>query len=124
METVYKAAGIKYVVMTNIPFDPKEAVHWLTESGKFEDTVQQTYNVDQFKSALRIDPLLKGDWGTIKDCLAKTGLPQNLDGARKYLKEWAKVYKPLYLMASTPADFLYGEGDTPIGASTRPDAQL
>ena len=81
METVYKAAGIKYVVMTNIPFDPKEAVHWLTESGKFEDTVQQTYNVDQFKSALRIDPLLKGDWGTIKDCLAKTGLPQNLDGA-------------------------------------------
>jgi len=56
--------------------------------------------------------VLKGDWGTIASCLKARGLPETLEGARTFLKAWAKVYRPEYLMASTPADFAYGPGDS------------
>lgn len=113
VEAVYRLAKIKYVVMTNIPFDPREAEHWLGPSGTFEDPVEQSFNTNMWKTALRIDPLLKGDWGTITACLAQVGLPETFDGAKDYLRQWAKVYGAIYLMASTPADFCYGPADQP-----------
>jgi hypothetical protein len=121
-DRVFELAKLRYVVMTNVPFDTREANCWVRPgatidlaSGEFvnsEDVLPQTFCARRFKTALRIDPLLKGDWGTISKCLMERGLPQDLDGARAFLRAWAKVYGAEYLMASTPADFLYGEGDT------------
>eukprot|EP00927_Polykrikos_kofoidii_P053508 TRINITY_DN4811_c0_g2_i1.p1 TRINITY_DN4811_c0_g2~~TRINITY_DN4811_c0_g2_i1.p1 ORF type:complete len:515 (+),score=94.19 TRINITY_DN4811_c0_g2_i1:80-1546(+) len=120
---VFELANLKYVVMTNIPFDEKEASCWVKADATIdmeavafaeEDKVfNQTFCGSRFKTALRIDPVLKGDWGTISANLRARGLPETLDGARMFLCAWAKVYLPEYLMASTPADFIYGEADAP-----------
>jgi len=121
-DKVFELAGLQYVVMTNIPFDPKEAATWVKVNAKIdlaaasfereEDVLEQTFCASRFRTALRIDPLLKGDWGTIAENLTARGLPETLEGAKAFLKAWAKVYKAEYLMASTPADFAYGEQDT------------
>ena len=103
---IFDVAGVKYVVMTNIPFDEREASKWLAGPGKLDEPVEQTYDRSLFRTALRIDPLLKGDWGTICKCLKQAGLEESLEGAREYLRKWAAIYKPEYLMASTPADFV------------------
>jgi len=101
VEKVLKLANVQYLVMTNIPFDPTEASKW--DAGcKVPAT---------FKAALRIDPLLKGDWGTICTCLKEKNFPETLEGCKDYLRAWAKRMNVIYLMASTPADFRYGAGD-------------
>eukprot|EP00928_Gymnodinium_smaydae_P006327 TRINITY_DN12233_c0_g1_i1.p1 TRINITY_DN12233_c0_g1~~TRINITY_DN12233_c0_g1_i1.p1 ORF type:complete len:511 (+),score=126.15 TRINITY_DN12233_c0_g1_i1:214-1533(+) len=119
---IFETAGLRYVVMTNIPFDSKEANCWVKSDAKIDftsssfadaDVFTQTYDSARFKSALRIDPILKGDWGTISECLRARQLPETIEGARAFLRAWAKVYGCEYLMASTPADFLYGEADAP-----------
>mmetsp|Transcript_752 Transcript_752/g.1588 ORF Transcript_752/g.1588 Transcript_752/m.1588 type:complete len:546 (+) Transcript_752:99-1736(+) len=121
IDKIFQLAGLKYVVMTNIPFDAKEAATWVKESAQIDlasesfasaDVYEQTFCATRFRTALRIDPLLKGDWGTISSCLAARGLPQTMEGTRVFLKAWAKVYNAEYLMASTPADFAYGSSDT------------
>jgi len=48
VDNVYKAAGIKYVVMTNVPFDPKESCKWLGDATSFDSAMPQTYNKAQF----------------------------------------------------------------------------
>lgn len=103
-EKVFSLAGVKYCVMTNIPFDPTEAKHWRPAKKAY---------TRRFRSALRVDPLLKGDWETVSACLTAANYPQTLEGARQYLRDWAETMQPEYLMASTPHDFQYAgkEGD-------------
>jgi len=72
----------------------------------------QTFDKQRFRTAMRIDPLLKGDWGTLATSLEARGLPLTLEGARAFLEAWAKIYEPEYLMASTPECFGYHETDT------------
>ena len=99
--------------MTNVPFDENEAQYFRdNESGNSAD---QDYPIPPFlKTALRIDPLLKGDWGKLfAKCLTLEGMPHTMDGCKDYLRLWARRIKPMYLMASTPADFKYGPGDQP-----------
>mmetsp|Transcript_47005 Transcript_47005/g.73565 ORF Transcript_47005/g.73565 Transcript_47005/m.73565 type:complete len:325 (-) Transcript_47005:90-1064(-) len=103
VEKVFSLSGVKYVVMTNIPFDEVEASKW--DAGVASHS--------RFKAALRIDPLLKGDWGTIRSCVKAAGLPESLEGAKEYLRIWARKMNAIYLMASTPADFKYGGNDIP-----------
>jgi len=103
VEKVFKLAGVKYCVMTNIPFDPREAKKF--HEGKATHP--------RFKAALRIDPILAGNWGMIKVALAERGMSEDLAGAREFLKWWAKKMDAIYLMASTPADFCYGADDKP-----------
>lgn len=50
---VVQLSRVKYCVMTNIPFDKEEASHWRP---------QRKHYSSRFKSALRVDPLLKGGW--------------------------------------------------------------
>jgi len=100
---VLRLAGVKYLVMTNVPFDDQEAECWL-KGREVPDT---------FRAALRIDPLLKGDWATICRALRAAGIPETLEGARDFLRLWAHRMRAIYLMASTPADFRYGDGDAP-----------
>ncbi len=93
---VYKTAGVKYAIMTNIPFDSTEAQHWRPKKKEYPET---------FKSALRVDPLLAGDRKTIENALKSSGYATSLEDARKYLHDWCDTMKPEYLMASTPHDF-------------------
>ena len=97
-EKVFQLAGVKYCVMTNIPFDPVEAQHWRPH--------KKPYSA-RFRSALRVDPLLKGDWETVSACLKAANYPLTMEGAKQYLRDWATTMQPEYLMASTPHDFHY-----------------
>lgn len=96
VDEVYKIAGVKYAIMTNIPFDPTESQHWRPIKKEYPE---------KFKSALRVDPLLAGDRKTIENALKACGHGTRLEDARKYLHDWCDTMKPEYLMASTPHDF-------------------
>lgn len=93
---VFRTAGVKYAIMTNIPFDSAEAQCWRPMKKEYPET---------FKSALRVDPLLAGDRKTIENALKTSGYDTSLEDARKYLHDWCDTMKPEYLMASTPHDF-------------------
>jgi len=95
---VFRKAGVRYAVMTNIPFDPNEAQHWRGPKKK-------QYNSIQYRTALRVDPLLAGDTRTIEIALKASGYDCTLEGARQYLRDWVDTLKPEYMMASTPHDF-------------------
>ncbi|KAL7535888.1 hypothetical protein ACHAXR_006792, partial [Thalassiosira sp. AJA248-18] len=97
---VYKISGVRYAIMTNIPFDANEAQHWRPKK-EYPTT---------FKSALRVDPLLAGDRKTIEAALKCSGYGTTLADARQYLYEWCDTMNPEYLMASTPHDFGNGGG--------------
>jgi hypothetical protein len=100
-ELVYAKAGVRYAVMTNIPFDSNESQHWRPE--------RKTYS-SRYRSALRVDPLLSGDIATIEKALKASGYEVTLEGARQYLRDWCDTMKPEYMMASTPHDFIFQEG--------------
>ncbi|CAM9351244.1 unnamed protein product [Phaeothamnion confervicola] len=95
-ERVFRQAGVRYCVMTNIPFDPREAACWRP--------VRRPYS-PRFRSALRVDPLLAGDWLAVAAALRAAGYAETLEGARAYLRDWVETMRPEYFMASTPHDF-------------------
>mmetsp|Transcript_10337 Transcript_10337/g.15543 ORF Transcript_10337/g.15543 Transcript_10337/m.15543 type:complete len:421 (-) Transcript_10337:68-1330(-) len=104
-ELVYNTAGVRYAVMTNIPFDPTESQHWRPKPKEYSSN---------FRSALRVDPLLSGDRKTIEGALAAAGYANTIEGAKKYLHDWCDLMKPEYMMASTPHDFVLKENDGPL----------
>jgi len=93
---VYEGAGVRYAVMTNVPFDANEARCWRPRPKEYPP---------QYRSALRVDPLLAGDRKAVETALSGSGYETTLDGARKYLNDWIDTMKPEYVMASTPHDF-------------------
>jgi hypothetical protein len=99
LERVCQLAKVKYVVMTNIPFMPEEAVHWKLKTAPIVSP--------RLKTALRVDPILAGDWTTVAAALRRNepAHPETLEGCKAYLREWIGILKPVYLMASTPAGF-------------------
>lgn len=99
-ELVYRKAGIRYAVMTNIPFDPMESLHWRPKPKDYSSN---------FRSACRVDPLLAGDKKTIEDALAASGYDNTVEGAKQYLHDWCDTMKPEYMMASTPHNFVLHE---------------
>lgn len=109
-ERVFRLARVRYAVMTNIPYVEAEAVHWRAEPAKVV--------TKRFRTALRIDTFLKGDWPGICDALKCEGLEQSMEGARQYLRKWAGILKPEYMMASTPADWRYKEPTEPPPSET------
>ena len=82
--------------MTNIPFDMNEAQYWRPK--------QKAYSTN-YRSALRIDPLLAGDKEGITKILLSSGYEPTIDGACQYLRDWCDTMKPEYMMASTPHNF-------------------
>eukprot|EP00804_Cyclotella_cryptica_P002553 CCRYP_010393-RA/>CCRYP_010393-RA protein AED:0.07 eAED:0.07 QI:58/0.6/0.66/1/1/1/6/1554/1100 len=99
VDMTYRISGVRYAIMTNIPFDSTESQHWRPKkkaSKEYPDT---------FKSALRVDPLLAGDRNTIETALKASGYGTTIADARRYLHDWCDTMKPEYLMASTPHDF-------------------
>ncbi|MBL7133069.1 MAG: glucuronate isomerase [Phycisphaerae bacterium] len=100
---VFELAGLDYAVMTNDPFKPQEVKHWKAD----------TPRPDCFRPALRIDTMIL-DWPAACKTISAAGYKTGPAGGaksfaegRKFLLDWAKRIKPLYLAASLAADFAY-----------------
>jgi len=105
VDRVFETARLKCVVMTNDPFDPAERKVW--EKGMRGDP--------RFHAALRIDPLLNA-WEESHTLLGKMGyavsvtLPKTtLAKIRRFLSDWIKKTKALYMAVSLPPDFAFPE---------------
>lgn len=105
VDRVFDIAKIDSVVMTNDPFDQAERATW--EKGFDAD--------ERFKTALRLDPMLNS-WGTTHKQLAAWGYavdgglsPTALAEVRRFLSEWVKRMKPVYMAVSLPTDFVFPE---------------
>jgi hypothetical protein len=96
-EIIFKLSGVRYAIMTNIPFDVHEAKYWRPKPVGYPH---------RYRAALRVDPLLAGDHKTIEKSLRAGGYPVTFEGARQYLRDWCDVMQPEYMMASTPHDFV------------------
>ncbi len=102
IDKVFELAGVKEVIMTNDPFDPREKDIW--KNGY--------YNEDsRFKAALRIDPLLM-DYKNTYRALQSEGyaVTSELDKdstseIRHFLKNWIEKMDALYLAVSLPPNF-------------------
>jgi hypothetical protein len=105
VDTVFRLAGVKDVVMTNDPFDETERKVWL-----------ESYRPDpRFKAALRLDPLLNG-WDENWQQLASWGYsveaamsPACLKEVRRFLSEWVERMEAVYLAVSLPPTFMMPE---------------
>jgi hypothetical protein len=104
---VLAAACVSNVVMTNDPFDEREALVW--EEGARLD--------NRFHAALRIDPLLNY-WQTAEVRLSALGY--NVDPGmrgktivevRRFLDKWVARMKPLYIVVSLPDEFKFPDDD-------------
>lgn len=108
VDTVFRTANLKSVVMTNDPFDDIERPVW--QSGAEIDR--------RFHAALRIDPLLNSydtaherlqSWGYKADAeLSAKGVAE----VRRFLSDWLAITKALYMAVSLPKDFGFPK-DTP-----------
>jgi len=97
-------AGVRSICTTNSPFDDAERAVW--ERGPARDP--------RFTAALRIDPLLL-EWPAAAKRLAEWGYkvkgpdltPGALGEVRRFLGDWTRRMKGLYVMVSLPPDFEY-----------------
>lgn len=123
---VFKLSGVEFAVMTNQPFVPEEAVHWgvVANGGAARDAAAARPVPACLKAALRVDPVLKGDWDTVAAALRAAGWPATLSAARAYLRAWAERMQPVYFMASTPGDFEYAVPPAPAAGEEPTEEQL
>jgi hypothetical protein len=115
VDTVFRVAGLKYAVMTNIPFEPEEARHWLGDPAN--NVAPPAWSRKYFRSALRVDQVLLGDWKSIGPTLDVFSLPHTLAGVRELLEKWIDIMAPEYFMASVPIYFEYPSDDAPETAA-------
>ena len=102
-DRVLRLSNVKQIVMTNDPFDPAERSVWLREP-----------QVDpRFKAVLRLDPLLVKWTDTVPQLSAwnysvDLGLGERTRSeVRRFLEEWVRRMRPVYMAVSLPPDFDY-----------------
>jgi hypothetical protein len=109
IDKVFESSNVKYVIMTNDPFDKKEQVVWGNEG-----------NTDsRFKAALRIDNLLNNFQQYSKE-INNQGFKITSDKAdansikaiKDFLKAWIEKMNPVYMAVSLPPDFSIDDGGT------------
>jgi hypothetical protein len=115
---VLQMAGVSLVVMTNDPLDPEEAPLWLNGVA----------NHDQFRAVMRLDRILCY-WPKHWQALAAQGyqVDEQVSGrsiaeVRRFLMDWHKRMRPVYMACSLPDTFEYPE-DT-VGDRLLTDAVL
>lgn len=101
IDMVFARSGVRDVVMTNDPFNPKEHAVWM--AGGHSD--------GRFKAALRIDPILNAyetnaatlkGWGyAVSPKLDRTSIEE----IKRFLREWAVRMDALYMAVSLPPAF-------------------
>jgi len=113
---VFELAGLDYAVMTNDPFQPAEVEQWDAGSPLH----------DLLRPALRIDALMD-DWPAAAKTMKAAGYDttekleadsfdeaRSFNEARRFLTDWAKRIKPVYMAISLTSDFTY-PADQPYG---------
>lgn len=115
VDTVFRLGGVKYAVMTNIPFEPEEAKHWLGDPAT--GYAPPKWSRKYFRSALRVDQVLLGDWKSIAPALDVFQLPHTLEGCRTLLLKWIDIMEPEYFMSSVPIHFRYPDGDEGVAST-------
>jgi hypothetical protein len=116
LEKVFELAGLDYAVMTNDPFQPAEVEHWKAGRPLHE----------LLKPALRIDALVS-NWPAAAETMRAAGYEtaakldadsfdeaRSFKEARRFLADWAKKIKPVYMAMSLTSDFAY-PSDQPCG---------
>jgi hypothetical protein len=103
---VFQIAGVSAVAMTNDPLDPEESPFWT--SGVEPDP--------QFQPVLRLDRILR-DWSDPWDLLARQGYAidaqasgQSISELRRFLSDWYKRMRPVYMAVSLPDTFQFPDG--------------
>jgi len=110
IDIVFGKSNVREVVMTNNPFDDAERAVWEKKMKRDK----------RFRAALRIDDLLL-NWETACGKLAEWGYdvePRLGDWTRseirRFLTDWIKKMKPVYMAASLPPTFTFPD-DSPCG---------
>ncbi|MCY9517172.1 glucuronate isomerase [Paenibacillus apiarius] len=111
IDDVLGIANVRYIVMTNDPFDVLEHPVW-SEAGVSDG---------RFGAALRIDSLLL-DWAfassrmsaqgyAVTEQWTATNRESQLEETRRCLRDWARRMDALYIAASVPGTFEYPADD-------------
>jgi hypothetical protein len=102
IDKVFESSNVKYVIMTNDPFDKKEQIVW--DNGGNTDS--------RFKAALRIDGLLNNFQQYSKEInnqgfkIASDKVETKaINAIKDFLKAWIEKMNPVYIAASLPPDF-------------------
>ena len=107
IDKVFELSNVKYVIMTNDPFDKKEQAVW-NNAGNTDS---------RFKAALRIDGLLNNFQQCSKEINNQgfkiTG--ENIDknaitAVKDFLCAWIEKMNPVYIAASLPPDLSIDDG--------------
>src|SRR3984893_1806879 len=108
LDQVLEIACVSDIVMTNDPFNEREAL-FLWNAGRNFD--------DRFHASLRLDALLN-NWPETVQTLAQRGLAVGFDlndstvsELRRLLDAWIARMKPVYMAVSLPADFKFPADD-------------
>ncbi len=106
VDKVFELANIKYVVMTNDPFDKTEQKVW--NNGGNPDS--------RFKAALRIDNILNNfqQYGKEinKQITGDKADAKTVSLVKDFLKTWIEKMNPMYMAVSLPPDFRIDDGGT------------
>jgi len=101
---VFRLAGISEAVMTNDPLDPTEAPLWKDSSPH-----------KMFHAVLRLDRVLE-KWADHWQKLQAEGYrveqnltPSTIAEVRRFLADWCKVMRPVYMAVSLSDDFVFPE---------------
>jgi hypothetical protein len=107
IDKVFELSNVKYVIMTNDPFDKKEQAVW--DSSAHTDT--------RFKAALRLDGLLNNFPQCCREVnnqgfkITSDKVEAEVIGAIKdFLKAWIEKMNPIYMAVSLPPDFSTEDG--------------
>jgi len=104
---VFESANLKWVAMTNDPFDKAELAVW-NNGGN---------NDERFKAALRIDGLVNNFKGCCSE-ITKQGFEvksekinhKTITAVKDFLRNWVEKIKPVYIAASFEDDFRVDDG--------------
>lgn len=108
IDRVFQIANLKYVIMTNDPFDPVERDYW-----------HSSLELDQrFLTSLRLDTLML-KWTESVPMLQAWGYSvepnlteETLSEIRRFLSDWVQKIKPVYMAVSLPPTFEFPEHST------------
>lgn len=102
IDKVFETANLKYVIMTNDPFDKKEQEVW-----------EKQLPIDRrFLTALRLDGLLndyENNFSEIKNQGFDVSLTMNeasIKGVKEFVEKWIFKLSPEYMAVSLPDDFM------------------
>jgi hypothetical protein len=109
IDKVMELSGVESITMTNPVFDDGERERWLREP--------ETLRGDpRFKAVLRIDPMLRA-WSKAAEKLngwgfgagdERTLTDENVEEARRFLREWLERQQAIYVALSLPPEWRYG----------------